>query len=205
MTAANFRQALRSASRGLWTGALNYDQAWDSMAISIRRNLTNAWNRGAAECDIKPDELTPEEITNREMLIITQLSAISAYLTFVEQNAKSAGKKPADRVKLLARKGSRTIYGRLELWVRQWDSAYTKAQAMACADAKGQWELGRTEKHCRTCYALNGKVKRFSWWASHVLPQNAPNAQLECGGWRCDCRIVKTDASLSRGAMPRLP
>ena len=49
MSEAQFRRGLRSAARGLWVGALTYDQAWDAMSTTIRNRLTDAWNQGAAD------------------------------------------------------------------------------------------------------------------------------------------------------------
>lgn len=205
MSESAFRRGLRSAARGLWVGALSYDQAWDAMASAIRRRLSQAWAEGAARCGVAEDELTPEEQMERDRFIFTQMNYIDGFLQFVEQNAKEAGLRPEDRVKLLAKRGELTIYGRLEMWVNQYGSALSKGQAMACADMKAKWILGRTEKHCRTCSALNGKVKRMSFWLKSVLPQNAPNPKLECKGYYCDCRLEPTDEPLSKGPLPSLP
>lgn len=53
------------------------------------------------------------------------------------------------------------------------------------------WRLGATEKHCRDCARLNGQVHTASEWArAGIRPQSA---DLECGGWRCDCRLEQTE------------
>ena len=65
------------------------------------------------------------------------------------------------------------------------------------------WRLGRTEQHCSTCFALNGTVASATDWViSGIRPQAAPNARLECGGWRCDCSLDVTDEPLSAGGVP---
>ena len=115
--------------------------------------------------------------------------------------------------KLEVKDGSKENKGKLtpllqraQLWVNRYNDVKSEAQILACKDQKLRWDLGLTEKHCRTCYALNGKVKRASFWKKlGVRPQNAPNYLLECEGWKCDCGMVVTDEPLSRGAMPSLP
>ena len=53
-----------------------------------------------------------------------------------------------------------------------------------------QWLLGLTEKHCSTCLEMDGQTKQTSAWralaAIGVEPQGAG---LECGGWKCDCKL----------------
>lgn len=61
------------------------------------------------------------------------------------------------------------------------------------ADRNGvyEWVLGRTEKHCETCERLEGQRHRFKqWYARGLLPRSE---DLDCGGYRCDCKLIKTD------------
>ena len=66
---SRYRSALRSLVRGLWTGVLDYYSFYDGMMTTVRRYFLKAWNQAAAECDIAPDELTPEELTALEQAI----------------------------------------------------------------------------------------------------------------------------------------
>lgn len=54
------------------------------------------------------------------------------------------------------------------------------------------WRLGATEQHCRTCLENDGQTKTASAWralaAVGIKPQGTG---LECGGWRCDCRLER--------------
>jgi hypothetical protein len=89
------------------------------------------------------------------------------------------------------------------MWVNQYESAKQKSATLACGDLKLRWQVGPTE-HCKTCLSLNGQVRRASFWANNVVPRNAPNPKLECGGFRCQCTLEKTDRPLTRGRLPRL-
>ena len=72
-----------------------------------------------------------------------------------------------------------------ELWVNRYRDVRNQAKVLACKDEKFVWRLGATENHCSTCPRLDGKVKRGSQWEkSGIRPQNPPNTELECGGWK---------------------
>jgi len=189
----NYRGSLRSVIRGLWSGILTRSQAKSAFESSIERWITIAWEQGATECGIGPDELTQDELIERDEFIGEQIDQSNDFINHIVENSKK-------------NKGKLTpLFKRAELWVNQFNSASTLAESMACADEKRIWVLGRVEKHCRSCLKLAEKVKRLSFWQNHVLPRNAPNQQLECGGFRCDCDLRKTSKPISKGPLPRLP
>lgn len=185
--------AIRAAVRGLWAGDLDKMTFIDSMLASFGRRLTTAWYAGAAECGIKPDELSDEEKNALHEMIGQQMQHVYPFADAIIAGNKAGGGALAP------------LLSRAEMWSSRYQDAYTRARAMACGDKKGVWMLGRTEVHCASCLKLNGKVKRMSTWLATVLPGNPPNASIECGGWKCDCSIQDTDAPLSRGPLPRLP
>jgi hypothetical protein len=150
-----------------------------------------AWTEGAAECGIQPDELTVEELTARDEFIFEQNDFATGFIDTIAAQSKANG-------------GSLTpLLQRAEMWVNQYESAKQQSEALACADEKREWRVGRTE-HCPTCLTLNGQVRRLSFWQNNVMPRNAPNPKLICGGWNCQCTLEKTDKPLSRGRIPRL-
>lgn len=185
--------AIRAAVRGLWIGTLDKMDFVDSMLASFSRRLSTAWYRGAAECGIKPDELSDEEKAALQELIGAQMQYVYGFADAIIAGSKANGGKLAP------------LLDRAEMWSSRYQDAYTRARAMACGDKKGAWRLGQTEVHCQSCLKLNGKVKRMSTWLATVLPGNPPNASIACGGWKCDCGIEETDEPLSRGPLPRLP
>jgi hypothetical protein len=52
------------------------------------------------------------------------------------------------------------------------------------------WHLGATEKHCKTCAGLDGKRHKISWFVDRNYIPRKPGADLECGGWNCDCSLT---------------
>lgn len=194
---AQYKRELRSAIRGLWSGALDIDQAFASFDASIQRNLSMAWNEGAAKCGIQPSELSADEQSALRRTIANESSRVFSFLLNVEANNR-------------ANKGKLTpLYGRLEMWVLRYGDTVNQAQVMACADRKLMWLINyvrAVKKNCPSCLKLNNKVKRASYWyGRNVRPQNPPNPYLICGGWICGCGFDETDQPLSKGPLPNLP
>ncbi|MHA1942365.1 MAG: hypothetical protein ACW97P_11700, partial [Candidatus Hodarchaeales archaeon] len=127
----------------------------------------------------------------RDEFIFEQNELAPDFLRVVNEQSKKNGGK------------LQPLLQRLEMWINQYSSAKQQSEAMACADEKRVWRIGRTE-HCRTCLALNGQVRRMSFWLNNVLPRNAPNEKLICKGFNCQCELLKTNKPLSRGRLPGL-
>lgn len=191
MPISTYRRNLRAAVRGLWSGSVSGDQFNGVIKADIDRNLTKAWDEGAKECGVKPDEYTDKEHLALAEAILKEQGFVDGLQADVEANSK-------------ANKGKLTpLFTRLELWVNRYNDIKNQAKAMVCKDAKLEWIYGDTI-HCSTCLSLHGKVKRASQWlASGIQPQNPPNKNLECGGWRCQCTLQTTDKPISKGPLPR--
>ena len=99
---------------------------------------------------------------------------------------------------------SAPFLSRVSLWANRYNELVTLGALMGGTRTDAyEWELGATEEHCATCSALNGIVAtKDQWLASGYKPQNAPNDQLECGGWRCDCKLTPTKKPLTEGGIP---
>jgi hypothetical protein len=188
-----YGQAVRSAVRGLWSGALDKMAFIDSMLVTFERRLTAAWHKGAAECGIKPDELSTEELDELHTMIGEQMQYVYRFADDIVAGSKANGGK------------LEPLLTRSDMWSARYHDAYTRAKAMACGDGKAVWVLGETDLHCPSCLKLNGKVKRWSTWRDTVLPGIAGTNLLICQGYRCLCRLEDTDSPLSKGPLPGLP
>lgn len=187
----SFRRNIRASVRGLWTGALRKNQALRTFRAAIEKSIEQAWLEGAQECGIQEDELTVEELTARDEFIFTQNDLASGFIDDIASKNKASGGK------------LQPLMQRAEMWINQYSSAKQQSEALACANEKRVWRIGRTE-HCRTCLALNGQVRRLSFWQNNVLPRNAPNEKLICRGFNCQCTLEKTNRAISKGRLPRL-
>jgi hypothetical protein len=199
-SAASFRSSIRAAIRGGWTGNLDTFGVADTIISAIHRELTNAWNEGALSCGIKEDELTPEEVQARETFINSQMLYVVDFAGVVTETGESHRESPRDPAYKLG-----PLMSRGEVWANRYQEAYTQAKVMACANKKLKWVLGPTE-HCTSCLRLDGKVKRASFWSERgIIPRVAGATYLDCGGWKCQCDLVETEDSLSKGPLPNLP
>lgn len=170
---SNYRNAIRSAIYGFWSGAIDYDQFWDMMISTIDSGLTQAWYEGAKEVGILPAELSPQERAELRKMQNLELQHVGGLADRIEKGSKEAGGKWG------------ALLPAVEQWALRARDVRNRAMLMAQGDPKLMWELGRTEKHCSTCYGLHMKVKRASYWERLGLrPQNPPNRMLECEGWR---------------------
>lgn len=71
------------------------------------------------------------------------------------------------------------------------------------ADRNGmyEWVLGATEEHCDTCLGLAGQRHRLkAYHARNLVPKSS---RLQCGGYRCDCRLQRT-TQRARGRLDRV-
>lgn len=188
---SDYSASLRAVFRALWLGVMSFDQAFEAMMTTIRRGFNMAWQEGAKECAVLPEEYTPAERVELETRIFGQFDYIAGVLEFIEANSKENGGAWG------------TVSARVSLWANRYREAKAKAKTMACGDKKLVWRLGKTEQHCKSCLKLNSKVKRASQWdAANIRPQHP---DLECGGWRCDCSLEQTDEPMSKGPLPRIP
>lgn len=74
------------------------------------------------------------------------------------------------------------------LWTRAHEGVYAVGQVNNRETVWLRWDLGKTELHCKDCANLNGQIHTAEEWrAAGIQPQSF---QLECEGWRCDCRLT---------------
>ncbi len=193
----NYRSGIRAAFRGLWSGAMDAGGFYSAMSSTIRLYLPQAYNEGAAEVGVKPDELTNTEILERTRLVVTQESYITGVIDFIEKNSK------ANKGKL------GTVFKRADLWIKAAVNAQNLGKETAKDDPKFKWVISETTKdHCVSALKLSGKVKRLSQWKKANIRPQSPN--LECmsqagGIVVCTCRFEITTEALSKGRLPSLP
>jgi hypothetical protein len=169
---SEYRSGLRAAIRGLWVGVMDRDQFWDAMSRTVRVGLKRAWNSGAADCGISPDELSPAEVLALQNAIDYEHLWIGGFANTIGEGTKAKGGKLSP------------LFVRAEVWIGRWEGVRSQARVMACADQKLKWTLGPTE-HCDSCKKLADKVKRASWWNEQgILPRVHDSPFLACHGFR---------------------
>ena len=77
---------------------------------------------------------------------------------------------------------------------------YQRGRGSADRNGLYEWVLGLTEEHCGDCSKLSGQRHRMRHWAKKgLLPQSD---RLECGGFNCDCKLVRVQGK-ARGRFLR--
>lgn len=189
-----YSRAIRAAVRGLWSGALSYEQFYDAMYTAIQYHVPLAWYAGAKACGILPNELTQAERVEMARSINYELQWIEGFAVAIQENSKADGG------------ALQPLFTRSKIWIGRWEGIKSQAMAMACADKKLKWVQGPSEQGCKSCTKLNGKIKRASVWNEQgILPRVHGSEKLACRGFRCLCTLVPTDEPASKGPLPNLP
>lgn len=179
--------------RGFYAKKISYAQAIDRFTREVEKQFTSAWQDGMNDAGVNPEDMTKDEKALLDAEISKETTWVLGFLMDVDQ-ASAAG-EPIE-----------PLLARVPLWANRYAQIRTQAKIEAAKNQPLEWQLGATEKHCQSCAKLAGVVKRAQVWRdAGVLPQNAPNGKLECGGWQCDCRLEPTDKPITRGPLPALP
>jgi hypothetical protein len=164
-----------------------------TFARSIDAQLTEAWNDGADDMGVAPDEMTESDMSILNGIIDSENNYIQGLADDIQAD-KAAGMTLAD---------FESKYGaRCDLWANRYTETVNEAHIRFGGKQKLQWNLGATEVHCDACQSLDGIIAFADEWAqAGVKPQNPPNQMLGCDGWRCDCRLEPTDKRRSPRAL----
>lgn len=72
------------------------------------------------------------------------------------------------------------------------DAVYNAGLMYAKKNEMLTWQYGDTE-HCETCLKLNGKAHKAAWYLARDYIPGKPGAAMDCGGYRCKCRLLDKD------------
>jgi hypothetical protein len=191
----NYRSMIRSMVRGLWSGVLDLDQAFDAGVTGMRLFLTQAWNAGLKSVGVLPSEQSPEQRIELQQIINRETTFLFSFLVDIEAGNKASGGKLGPQMK------------RAEKWLTRASDVESRARVTAASDPKLKWIVGPTDQSCNTCgKKLRDKVKRASTWKRRgIFPRKPENASLSCRGWNCLCFFQPTTEPLSKGPLPNVP
>lgn len=152
----------------------------------VARGLIASYGRKTYRDGLEAGGADASEISDEELAEISQLAIEqSQYVTNVGEAIYKDEKVSPEQAA-----------GKPQLWWNKSMMPFYNA-GLASADRNGNYEfqLGATEEHCIDCARLNGQVHRLrNWIKSGWMPQSS---KLSCGGWKCDCRIQKTNRPVS--------
>mgnify|MGYP001166002308 FL=1 len=190
---SQYQGVIERIASDLYGENITYSEAERDFMTEIEKQFTAAWQDGMMDVGVNAEEMTQAEKQELDSAIIKERGFVTGFLSDIEQ-ARLNG-KPLD-----------PFISRAALWANRYAQIRTQAKIEAAKNQPLEWILGETEKHCPSCAKLAGIVKRAQFWRdAGVEPKNAPNSKLDCGGWRCDCRLDPTEKPITRGPLPALP
>lgn len=134
-----------------------------------REGFRVAWEEGGGDlAEAKPDELGKIQDWTKE-----QQGFVNDFADWLTDKESDLDAVP-DRV---------------ALWASAYESFLNDVKTMAMGDPVGLWKYGDTE-HCDTCLELNGQKHRLSWFKDQNYYPGKPGAEMDCGGYRCQCEVV---------------
>lgn len=190
MSLETFQASVLAACRGLWGGQTDNLQFADQMFSALRRGYEQAWQEGAKECGVLPDERTQEETNQLGRMIGDNFQYVANFGQWIFEHNKASGTK------------FESIRSRANQWINRYDEVKTISREMACADQKETWLIGKTEAHCCDCLRMHGRTYRNSIWRKYDI--HPKSAKLACFGGHCDCHRIPTNAKVTKGKPPAL-
>lgn len=153
----------------------------------IMGQLTKAWYEGMAVNDVPPEDLTDEWKFMLDDIIRVEKDSVFPFADEIAAASQLTGTSIDP------------FLSRVFIWSNRYEDVRNQAiLATAEEKTKLEWIFGDTD-HCTTCEQLNGIIAYAREWNEAGLrPQNPPNGALECGGWRCQCRLEPTTARRRR-------
>lgn len=194
-TQAHYNRQMWLYSLALYRNEIDAFGFISDMTEAIEDQLNRAWNEGAREVGIDPQDYEPEDLAMIDGIIKKEYEFILGLGSDIE-----AAKEVLDMKEFSAR-----FKGRVEMWAMRYKDVVNQAKLHFAKRQKLKWKLGATEQHCSTCAALNGIVAYAREWEEvGIRPQNPPNSALECGGWHCDCSLELTKERRTRNALDKI-
>ncbi len=187
-TYSYYVDTIKGYVRDLYRGDIEEGDFITDMASLIEQQLTRAWHEGMRENDLDPEEdMEPEWQTMLDDFILNEYDYVDGFAAdIVAARDEQLPWEP--------------LLSRADIWANRYNDVVTAA-VVATGNQKLIWVFGDTD-HCGTCERLNGIVAWAEEWdEAGVVPQNPPNGNLECGGWRCACTLIPTTTRHTRNAL----
>ena len=179
-TLEQYTRQLRQYARDYYTGKLD-DSAWlDKSLSAVTGQMQRAWNEGMRSNGLGPDDIDEDMRAQLDEIIKSEQDHLTNLSDLINQQRT-------------AEAGMDAINSRVDTWTNRYTDVVNQAKLASSPDNQRYvWIYGDAE-HCETCAMLNGKIlKAKEWLESGYQPQSPPNPKLDCGGWKCKCRLEPT-------------
>ena len=149
------------------------DEAWINVS-------EQAWADGGRDLASLSNKLLTEELSRQREFA----NNLFERLKDGKDGAVAAGESPLD-----------VGLGAGDRWASGLRGQYNQIKMQTQAGKRATryvWALGATEEHCMTCSELAaGEAHTMDWFLTRGYIPGMNGANLECGGWRCDCTLLE--------------
>lgn len=178
----DLKQMVRSYCRGGSTPTLLVGDLRDVVSSAV----ADAFYAGLASGGISATDAGVDESQRADDLVLDQLE-------HVEKFADAVADACGDRDAVAA------INARVELWARSVQAAGEAGVNMALANEMVEFGGEDGDEICPTCERLKGQRHRRKWFEEHGLVPGQPgNENFECGGYRCQHKLIPTRRRTTR-------
>jgi hypothetical protein len=186
-TEGTYNRQLWRVTRELFHHEIDEYQFIDDMSGFIDNQFTRAWNQGAREMAVNPNQMQAADLAELARLIEQE----RYYMLGLADAILGARDQPDATVA--------PFRARIDTWSNRYHEIVSQARMWFGGKIPLEWVVGPTE-HCTDCERLNGIVATADQWRqSGHRPQSRA---LECGGWRCQCALESTDKPFTPGGIP---
>jgi len=169
---AYYDRVMWKAVKDAYNGLLTAYEFEDIMLKQISYQFRRGWMAGLRELGLK--EITPEMEEQLQEAMLEEIGYVQGLMDDIVQAARDES-------------GVDQFRTRVKMWAHRYDEMRNRALLFAGGETMLTWEYGETEDHCADCKSYEGITRPSIEWQKFKAPQSR---ELECGGWRCDCRLV---------------
>jgi len=195
-----YRSRLWSAAVRLFNGGRDAGFV-STFARTIDVELTKAWNEGASDMGVMPDEMSKDDMGILNAIINNENQFIKGIAGEIQDDAANG----MDRERFDSKYGAR-----VDLWSNRFLETVNRARMHFGDKQRLEWVEGNTKEKCEICPKLAGIVAfGWEWQETKFQPQAPPNPTLPtdnggCGGWNCKCQLLPTKKKRTARALDKL-
>ena len=174
-TTSYYDRVMWKAVRDAYSGLLTAYEFEDIMLKQISFQFRRGWLAGLRELGLS---MTPEMEAELQAAMVEEIGYVQKLMDDIRQAA-------------IDESGHDQFRDRVRMWAHRYDEMRNRALLFAGGNTLLTWEYGATEDHCTDCKEYESTTRTAIDWQKYEAPQSR---ELECGGWRCDCKLVIVDA-----------
>ena len=172
----------------------------DRMAGEIENQWTRAWNEGARQAGVEPDEMDEADMQIIEAQIRQEVEYVMGLAEDIDQAIVDG---------LTDEEFNKRFAYRPPMWSNRYNAIVDESRIhFSTGKSKSEWILGDTIEHCESkdgfvgCSDLAGFVLYDTEWAQvQVMPQGD---KLACHGFNCACRLSETTKQRTPNGLSRV-